>query len=343
MKKSNKISSQDSAKLNHKKKAPTRIDLAGGTLDLWPLYLFYENSITINVAINLYAEAAIELLPDSQIHIISKDQQKEIHASGVHELNSGGPLPLHVRLIKYFAPEHGFRIETKSQAPAGSGLGGSSALAVAISAALNSITDNRRSSQDLIGICRDIEAQVLGIPTGVQDHYSAVYGGLSGWSFHPNEVKRITYPVSLQDLQNRILLFYSGMPRNSGINNWQVFKSQIDGDPQIREQLEAIRTEAWNLHEALQKGSWDDVYRSISNEWEARKKLAPGITTAEIEHLIRFGVERGAKAAKVCGAGGGGCVFLMMDPDDRKKIQEDTAAAGFGLLDLKLVPDQTRD
>ena len=322
-------------------KAPTRIDLAGGTLDLWPLYLFYENSITINVAINLYAETSIELLPSYEIHIISKDQNQEIHTNSLQELNPSGPLPLHVRLIKYFAPKHGIRIETHSQVPAGSGLGGSSALAIAISVALNSITDNKRSFQDLIGICRDVEAQVLGIPTGVQDYYSAVYGGLSGWSFHPNEVKRITYALPLQELEDRLLLFYSGVPRNSGINNWQVYKSHIDGDSNVRQQLETIRNEALNLHHALEKGSWDDVYRAISNEWEARKKLAPSITTEEIENLIRFGFERGAKAAKVCGAGGGGCVFLMMDPENRHKIQEEATAAGFRLLDFKLVPDLT--
>jgi D-glycero-alpha-D-manno-heptose-7-phosphate kinase len=163
-----------------------------------------------------------------------------------------------------------------------------------------------------------------------------VHGGLNAWSFHPNEVKRISYSLPLQDLQDRILLFYSGLPRNSGINNWQVFKSQIDGESEVREQLEAIRSEAHHLHQALLKGSWNDVFRSIANEWEARKKLAPSITTEEIENLIRFGFERGAKAAKVCGAGGGGCVFLMIDPDKRTKLQNDAQQAGFRLLDFNL-------
>jgi D-glycero-alpha-D-manno-heptose-7-phosphate kinase len=159
---------------------------------------------------------------------------------------------------------------------------------------------------------------------------------LNGWSFHPNEVKRLTYFVPLQDLQERILLFYSGLPRNSGINNWQVFKNQIDGDAQVRQQLEAIRSEAHHLHEALLKGAWNDVFGSIKNEWEARKKLAPSITTEEIENLIRFGFERGAKAAKVCGAGGGGCVFLMIDPDKRTKLKNDAQERGFRLLDCNL-------
>ncbi|HSE43683.1 MAG TPA: GHMP kinase [Acidobacteriota bacterium] len=320
-------------------KAPTRIDLAGGTLDLWPLYLFHENSITINAAINLFAEVTLERLEGSEVHIISKDQKQELRAKNWQELDPDGALPLHVRLIRYFAPEQGFKMETESRAPAGSGLGGSSTLAIAICGALNEISETHRDQHDFIGICRDIEAQVLGIPTGVQDHYAALYGGLNGWSFHPNEVKRLSYSVPIEELQNRLLLFYSGLPRNSGINNWQVFKQQVDGDRQVREQLGAIRTEALSLHEALEKNSWEAVFQSISREWEARKKLAPSITTPEIQSLIQFGFERGAKAAKVCGAGGGGCVFLMMDPDVRMKLAEEAKADGYRLLEFSLVPE----
>jgi D-glycero-alpha-D-manno-heptose-7-phosphate kinase len=320
-------------------KAPTRIDLAGGTLDLWPLYLFHENSITINAAINLFAEVTIETLNNPAIHVVSKDQKQELHVLNWRELNPAGPLPLHARLIRYFAPEQGFKMETESLAPAGSGLGGSSTLAIAICGALNSIARHRLDPHDFIGICRDIEAQVLGIPTGVQDHYSALYGSLNGWRFHPNEVQRIKYSLPLDELQERLLLFYSGLPRNSGINNWQVFKRQVDGDQQVREQLDAISLEALALHQALEKQSWSDIFGSISKEWEARKKLAPSITTPEIDGLIRFGFERGARAAKVCGAGGGGCIFLMMEPDVRINLGEEAKKAGYHLLNFSLVSE----
>jgi D-glycero-alpha-D-manno-heptose-7-phosphate kinase len=320
-------------------KAPTRIDLAGGTLDLWPLFLLHEDALTINVAINLFATAKIESREDSGIHIVSKDQKQEVRAKHWKDLNVNGLLPLHARLIRYFAPEQGFYLETESLAPFGSGLGGSSTLAVAICGALNEFTARKLERQDFVGIVRDIEAQVLGIPTGVQDYYAAAYGGLSGWHFGIDKVERITYPSSLSDLQNRMLLFFSGKPRNSGINNWEVFKSRIDGNSAVQSQLQTIREEANRLHDGLQNSDWNTVFKAVNQEWEARKKLAPSITTEQVEDVIRFGFERGAKAAKVCGAGGGGCLFLMMDPANRSSIAEEAARKNLGLLDFEMAPE----
>ncbi len=318
-------------------RAPTRIDLAGGTLDLWPLFLLYEDALTINVAVNLFATAKLETLPDSRIHIVSKDQKQEVRTKHWKELNVTGALPLHARLIRHFAPVQGIHLETDCLAPAGSGLGGSSALAIAICGALNQLSGNLRRPDDFIGIVRDIEAQVLGIPAGVQDAYAAVHGGLSGWRFGVNEVQKHTYSVPLSELQNRILLFSSGIPRNSGINNWQVFKSRIDGDSAVREQLEAIRAESYRVHHGLENSDWDSIFRGVNQEWQARKKLAPSITTEEVENLMRFGRERGVKAGKVCGAGGGGCLFLMMDPDRRKAIEEEARRNNLGLLDFEIM------
>jgi D-glycero-alpha-D-manno-heptose-7-phosphate kinase len=320
-------------------KAPTRIDLAGGTLDLWPLFLLHEDALTINVAINLFATAIIEPRADSSIHIVSKDQKQEVRANNWKELNVKEPLPLHARLIRYFAPDQGFYLETESLAPFGSGLGGSSTLAVAISGALNEFTARKLQRQDFVGIVRDIEAQVLGIPTGVQDYYAAAYGGLSGWHFSIDKVDRITYPSSLSDLQNRMLLFFSGKPRNSGINNWEVFKSRIEGDAAVQNQLQTIREEAHRVHHGLQNSDWDTVFQGVNREWEARKKLAPSITTEQVEEVLRFGYERGVMAGKVCGAGGGGCLFLMMDPAYRNAIAQEASEKNLGLLDFEIVSE----
>jgi D-glycero-alpha-D-manno-heptose-7-phosphate kinase len=89
----------------------------------------------------------------------------------------------------------------------------------------------------------------------------------------------------------------------------------------------------------LQDSNWNAVYNAVNQEWEARKKLAPSITTEQVEDVIRFGFERGAKAAKVCGAGGGGCLFLMMDPANRNAIAEEAARKNLGLLDFEIVPE----
>lgn len=319
-------------------KAPTRIDLAGGTIDLWPLYLFLDGGITINVAINLYATASVRPLPEGKIEIVSSDQQIQVSAGSLDSLKFDR-LALLCRLVRYFAPSGGFRLEAESRVPAGSGLGGSSTLAIAVCGALNEYTGAGFSREELIGISRDIEAQVLEIPTGEQDYYAAAYGGLHAWHFEVNRVRQVLYSIPVQEVQRRILLLYSGLPRSSGINNWQVFKKYVDGDPLTRKCLALIRDATRRLHDALIRADWIDAFAAVNDEWNARKQLAPAISTPEIEEILAFGGEHGSGAGKVCGAGGGGCLFLMMDPDLKPGIDRLARTRGFRVLDFECAPE----
>jgi D-glycero-alpha-D-manno-heptose-7-phosphate kinase len=316
-------------------KAPTRIDLAGGTLDIWPLYLLVGGARTINAAINLYATAKLESVSGKSISIVSRDQKTSAEAGEIALLDHSR-LPLLTRLIEHFAPAEGFRLETDCQAPAGSGLGGSSALAIAVCGALNEFTGKKYSSEELIGIARDVEAQVLGIPTGEQDYYAAMYGGFHSWHFGVQKVQREDYEVPIEDLQERLLLFYSGQPRSSGINNWQVMKNRLDGEPNTVEMLQTIKKEADQLHQALKNSEWGEAYEAIHNEWVARKKLAPGISTPEIEDLIEFGITNGSRTGRVCGAGGGGCVVFVIDSFTRPYLYDLAKEKNYNLLDFEI-------
>jgi D-glycero-alpha-D-manno-heptose-7-phosphate kinase len=242
-------------------------------------------------------------------------------------------------LIHQFEPSEGFRLATDSAAPAGSGLGGSSSLAIAVCGALNEFTRKGYSQEDLIGIARDVEAQVLGIPTGEQDYYAAMYGGFNAWHFQVRKVERENYPIALQELQDRLLLFFTGQPRSSGINNWQVFKSKIDGDEKTSSALKRIKEETRRVHEGLKNEDWGEVYEGIHNEWGARKVLAPGITTPEIEEMIEFGITNGSRTGRVCGAGGGGCVFFVIDSFTRPYLYDLSKERGYHILDFELVSE----
>lgn len=320
-------------------KAPTRIDLSGGTLDLWPLYLLFDEAMTINAAVDLYATVNLETLSGSKIEIVSKDQNSRIEADSLQLLPRDGDLQLISRLIHYFKPEQGFRLETDCKAPAGSGLGGSSSLAIALSGALNELTGRDYTKEDLVGIARDIEAQVLRIPTGEQDYYAAAYGGINAWNFRPHRVERHNYSFDLQELQERLLLFYTGKPRNSGINNWHVFKNCIDGESNTVETLRQIKAETERLHHALKGEDWGEAYEAIHNEWVARKRLAPSISTPEIEEMIEFGITNGSRTGRVCGAGGGGCVVFVIDTFTRPYLYDLAKERGFQLLDFEIVND----
>jgi len=313
--------------------APTRIDLSGGTLDLWPLYLFFGEARTVNVAIDLCASATIVPAENSSVVIRSIDQNKQVEAGSVDQLSPDRDLPLLVRLIRHFSPERGFYLETRGQAPAGSGLGGSSSLAIAVSAALNRLTGRGYKQDELVAVARDVEAQVLNIPTGEQDYYAAVYGGAQSWWFRVARVEREQYRFPVSELERRLLLFYTGVPRFSGINNWQVYKQCVDGDQRTRDALARIREQSEALHCALQRQEWDAASQAIQNEWEARRGLAEAISTPEIEELISFGKQHGATAGRVCGAGGGGCVVLFTDPDTRPNLYRLCKEKGFEALD----------
>lgn len=316
--------------------APTRIDLAGGTLDIWPLYLMEEDSVTVNVAVNLYARATLQELANGKIEIVSQDQNTTESYESMDALDVTGRLSLISRLVRHFAPRSGLRLETDCTAPAGSGLGGSSSLAIAVSGALNEFTGRGYTREDLIAVCRDIEAQVLGIPTGEQDYYAATYGGCNGWHFGVRETKRIAYTLSPAEVCDRILLFYSGQARSSGINNWHVFRSYLDGEEHVKQALSDIRREAFRAHRSLEEEDWGEVYEAVQAEWEARKRLAPSITTPEIDDLIEFGITNGSRLGRVCGAGGGGCVVFMIDTFTRSYLYDLAKEKGHQILDFEV-------
>ena len=157
-----------------KSTAPTRIDLAGGTLDIWPLYLLLGNPITINAAINLYASVELQPRSDNIIRIESRDLNIKARFSSLWSLPRSHPLDLILKILQFYKPKRGLNIITDCQAPAGSGIGGSSALGIALNGALNRLVGSSHSKSQLIEIAKNIETQAIKVPTGWQDYFSAL-------------------------------------------------------------------------------------------------------------------------------------------------------------------------
>lgn len=342
-------------------RAPTRIDLAGGTLDLWPLHLFLDHPTTINLGIDLHAEATLEQFHPSgpgigpgkgrtcQVILRSEDQGVE-QALGWDELATARippQLELHLKLLRIFAlnrrPEMSLRLSTRARSPAGAGLGGSSTLAVAMIGALASWSRGgpihpETEGERWIEIVRDIETTVIQVPAGVQDYYGAMFGGLQSLRWQPGRHRREWLPDELlPELERRILLFYSGQSRNSGINNWALFKAFIDNEGGVRERFARISEAARSLEAALRAGDWAAAGRAIREEWSVRRTLAPGLSTPEMDRAFetaaRIAPER---AAKICGAGGGGCFFIYLpDPSARQPVEQALASDGMRLLPFR--------
>jgi D-glycero-alpha-D-manno-heptose-7-phosphate kinase len=320
--------------------APTRIDLAGGTLDIWPLYLFHVPSVTVNCAISLYARATIEThaRADRSIRLVSRDTGRaERFASFAHLVNADNyRLPLLAHLVRYFAPRRGFTLATDSEAPAGAGLGGSSAMAVAICAALDRLTASRHTLREWIHISRDVECMVLGVPTGTQDHYPAAFGGINAIRLEPGEEARSEIRVDARELERRLVLCYTGKPRRSGINNWEVMRSHIEGDRRVFRNLSRIAAVARELCGQLSLRRWSEVGRLVREEWEFRRRNLPTISTPVIDRVISSARRAGALGGKVCGAGGGGCLALVIEPGARPRVEAAVEASGGRVLPFRI-------
>jgi D-glycero-alpha-D-manno-heptose-7-phosphate kinase len=182
----------------------------------------------------------------------------------------------------------------------------------------------------------NVEAQAIRVPTGLQDYRPALYGGVAAIELNVDGVRRMPLDIDIPELERRLVLCYTGEPRNSGTNNWEITKKHIDGDRDVFDCFERIRDAAAAMRDAIAAGDWDGVGRAIAAEWETRKRLAPGVSTPAIDDLIARALQAGATAAKVCGAGGGGCLFCYGPGDRRDAVREALAAGGARLLDFRI-------
>jgi D-glycero-alpha-D-manno-heptose-7-phosphate kinase len=321
-------------------KAPTRVDLAGATLDIWPLYLFHPGAVTVNAAISRYAFCTIETYAagNNQIKLVSRDTKREETFASMAALRKAGRyrLPLLAEIVKFFQPEGGFTLTTDSEAPAGAGIGGSSAMAVAICAALDRFTGAGKSKEDWIHISRDAEAVVICVPTGTQDHYPPAFGGAAAIELPAGGEHRVELRLNLDELEKRIVVCYTGKPRQHGINNWEVFKAHINGTRAVQNGMEKISQVAQLLRVALEATDWDEAGRLMREEWFFRKRNLPTISTKLVDRVIDNSRRKGALAGKVCGAGGGGCVVLLIEPDARPKVEAAIREAGAEVLPVKI-------
>jgi D-glycero-alpha-D-manno-heptose-7-phosphate kinase len=319
--------------------APTRIDLAGGTLDIWPLYLFHQPAVTLNCAISLYASCTLQTERNSKaVTLISRDTHRREQFASLQQLKRARRvrLPLLAEFVKFFSPPMGLTITTDSEAPAGAGISGSSALAVALSAAFDRLAGSRRRREDWIHLSRDVEAIVLGVPTGTQDHYPAAFGGVSEIQLTPGEEFRSAARVNIGELEKRIVLCYTGKPRKSGINNWKVFRSHIEGNRRVWRNLEQIAQIACEMAGRLAFGDWNEVGRLMREEWSFRRRNLPTISTPMIDRIIAGALRSGALGGKVCGAGGGGCVALLIEDGARKRVEAIAAREGGQILPVRI-------
>jgi len=302
--------------------SPCRADLAGGTLDIWPLGMLHPGSLTVNAAIPVMVrlEVDLEAPPEEVWHAMGDDDWRRLGAAdAISDLTAA--VAFAVR------PTGGVRVRVRSQAALGSGLGGSSAYAVALARGILTVAGEEMADERLVLLARDLEARILTVPTGLQDHWAALRGGVLAIHHEPGGERVERLKVEPEWVGERLTVFDTGITHHSGMVNWQVIRRRLDRDRDTTEALELIAEAARRCRAELIAGNEDGVGHAVADEWSARKRLAPEVCPPELDPIIDAGLAAGASAIKACGAGGGGSVLVWHTPEARESISSALSAA----------------
>ncbi len=302
--------------------SPCRADLAGGTLDIWPLGMLHPGSLTVNAAIPVMVrlEVDLEAPPEEVWHAMGDAEWRRLSAADATS-------DLSAAVAFAVRPAGGVRVRVRSQAALGSGLGGSSAYAVALARGILSVAGEEMADERLVLLARDLEARVLAVPTGLQDHWAAVQAGVLAIHHEPGGVRVERLRVEPEWVGERLTIFDTGITHHSGMVNWQVIRRRLDRDRDTTEALELIAEAARRCRVELIAGNQDGVGQAVAAEWGARRRLAPEVCPPELDTIIDAGLAAGASAIKACGAGGGGSVLVWHPPGARESISSALNAA----------------
>ena len=278
---------------------PARIDLAGGTLDLWPLYLFHPEAVTGNAAIDPGVWVRVVPTKGSGILLTDRNTRKGVEWKTPGKIPSHPQYELFAQVLRHFSVRQGLRIEFQSDVPRGAGLAGSSALLVAFCGALMRSAKQEIRRDRFLALVRDIETCLIKVPAGMQDYYPALWGGVQALWWRPGEVCRESLPSLPEGLEKSLLLVYTGTSRSSGTNNWEIFKRHLDGDRKVHRLFEEIVRAGREMVAALRRGDPGGVGRAMAAESAARNRIFPGIMTPEIRALEQALRRMGALGAKV--------------------------------------------
>jgi len=303
-------------------KAPLRLGLAGGGTDIASYYNRYGGYV-LNATVDMYAYCTIEPSEDGKVTFIAADLGIQEEYIAEEKLPVSSALPLHTgiynRIVSDFCEKPlSFKMTTYSDAPAGSGLGSSSTMVVAIIKAFVEWLNLPLGEYDIAALACKIEREDIGLAGGKQDQYAATFGGFNFMEFYENE-RVIVNPLRLKrwirnELEASLVLFYTGVSRESA----NIIKEQIHhtekGDNKNIESMHEMKKQAVSMKEALLKGNFKGFSDCLLNGWLAKKNAASSISNSFLDELYQFAMSNGAESAKISGAGGGGFMMIFCNP-----------------------------
>ena len=320
----------------YRSKAPLRIGLAGGGTDVSPYCDLYGGAI-LNATVSLYANANIEPIEENAIILQAIDRKEEKRYEWSPQLPIDGQLDLlkgvYNRIQKEFSlPLTGFRLSTYVDAPAGSGLGTSSTLVVAIIGAFAEMLRLPLGEYDIAHMAYEIERNDLKMAGGRQDQYAATFGGVNFMEFSQDD-KVIVNPLRIKqqylfELENNLLLYYTSTSRESAKIIEKQSRNVTDKKEKSIEAMHQLKQQAQMMKEALLKGRLNDIGEILDFGFHQKRQMAEGISNDSMEEIYESAKRAGASGGKISGAGGGGFMIFYCPQVSKYKVME--AVTGFG-------------
>jgi D-glycero-alpha-D-manno-heptose-7-phosphate kinase len=310
-------------------RAPLRLGLAGGGTDVSPYCDEFGGAI-LNAIIDYYAYAALEPLATDSIEFESADLHESASYPAQAVLPNDGRLDLFKAVYNHVVRNFNggkplsLRVSTRVDVPAGSGLGSSSTLVVAMLAAYMEWLSLPLGDYDLAHTAYVIEREEAGLQGGSQDQYAATFGGFNFMEFGRNG-RVLVNPLRVKDwvvseLEASLLLFYTGKSRISAEIIEEQSRNVRDKNSLALEAMHAIKEEAFRMKECLLRGDFKLLHDVMRSSWEAKKRMASQITNEQIERLYACALMAGAHCARISGAGGGGFMIFLTDPIHKDKV-----------------------
>jgi D-glycero-alpha-D-manno-heptose-7-phosphate kinase len=318
-------------------RVPLRIGLAGGGTDLSP-YCDDHGGAVLNTTIDRYAYAFIEPVEDGLVHFVAPDLGVEESFAPDLQAIGAAKLKLHAGVVRRMARDFGggqvrpMRITSFVDAPAGSGLGSSSALVVALVEALTTYFAAPLGPYDVAHLAFEIERIDLGLAGGKQDQYAATFGGINFIEFHAGDRVIVNplrvSPAVLNELETSMVICFTGVSRSSEAIIVEQQRRMTAPNSTSLDSLHRLKSDAIEMKEALLRGQIPRMADVLNRSWLAKKETAAGISTGHIEELYTLAFKHGAVGGKVSGAGGGGFMMFIVPPHRRIGVVRALNATG---------------
>ncbi len=329
----------------YRSKAPLRIGLAGGGTDVSPYCDLYGGAI-LNATISLYASATIEPLAVPQVIVEALDRGESVAYELADELPIDGSLDLatgvynHI-VAKYGPTPSGFRLTTTVDAPAGSGLGSSSTLVVAIIGVFAEWMKLPLGEYDIAQMAYDIERVELAMAGGKQDQYAATFGGVNFMEFYDGN-KVIVNPLRIKpeylyELENNLLLYFTATSRLSSTIIEAQSKNVAEKNEKSIEAMHHLKEQAQMMKEALLKGNIHDIGSILDYGFRFKKQMAKGISNDSLDETYEAALKAGATGGKISGAGGGGFMMFYCPANTRHEVKKVLQSLGGSISPYQFV------